>query len=72
MTDNNDTICAIATGRGGAIGIIRVSGEDAIGITDRIFTPAGINGAPLAERKPYTITYGQIPTATTGPLTTCW
>ena len=68
MTDNNDTICAIATGRGGAIGIIRVSGEDAIGITDRIFTPAGINGAPLAERKPYTITYGQITDGNNRPV----
>ena len=68
MTDNNDTICAIATGRGGAIGIIRVSGEDAIGITDRIFTPAGKNGAPLAERKPYTITYGQITDGNNRPV----
>lgn len=68
MTDNNDTICAIATGRGGAIGIIRVSGEDAIGITNRIFTPAGKNGAPLAERKPYTITYGQITDGNNRPV----
>ena len=68
MTDNNDTICAIATGRGGAIGIIRVSGEDAIGITNRIFTPTGKNGAPLTERKPYTITYGQITDGNNRPV----
>ncbi len=55
---NQDTICAIATAPGGAIGIIRVSGPDAIAITDRLFTPA--SGNPLAERAAYTLTFGQI------------
>ena len=55
---NQDTICAIATAPGGAIGIIRVSGPDAIAITGRLFTPA--SGKPLAERPPYTLTFGQI------------
>ncbi len=55
---NQDTICAIATAPGGAIGIIRVSGSEAITITGRIFTPA--SRKPLAERAPYTITFGQI------------
>ena len=32
---NQDTICAIATAQGGAIGSIRVSGADAIRITSR-------------------------------------
>ena len=36
---NQDTICAIATAQGGAIGSIRVSGADAIRITSHIFTP---------------------------------
>ena len=54
----DDTICAIATAQGGAIGTIRVSGKDAIAITDRIFSP--INGAPLAGRKAYTLTFGRI------------
>ena len=49
---NQDTICAIATAQGGAIGIIRVSGPKAIEITSRIFTPA--TGKPLTERAPYT------------------
>lgn len=35
--DIQDTICAIATANGGAIGIIRISGQDAISITDKIF-----------------------------------
>ena len=34
-----DTICAIATAQGGAIGVIRVSGPEAISITSQIFTP---------------------------------
>ena len=54
-----DTICAIATAQGGAIGIIRVSGPEAITITDSIFTPAG-SDKPLAEREPYTLTFGHI------------
>ena len=53
-----DTICAIATAQGGAIGVIRVSGPEAISITSRIFTPIG--GKPLDERKPYTLTFGKI------------
>lgn len=58
--NTEDTICAIATGQGGAIGIIRVSGQDAISITDKIFRPAGMNAAPLAARAAYTIAYGHI------------
>ena len=58
MNLNPDTICAIATAPGGAIGIIRVSGADAIAITDRIFTP--LKGKSLADRAPYTLAFGQI------------
>lgn len=54
----DDTICAIATAQGGAIGTIRVSGKDAIAITDKIFSP--INGGPLGGRKAYTLTFGHI------------
>ena len=63
MTINGDTICAIATGRGGAIGIIRVSGPKAVEITDKIFTPAGKKDKPLACSAPYTITFGSITNA---------
>lgn len=55
---NQDTICAIASAQGGAIGTIRVSGPQAIEITSRLFTP--MQGKPLAERKPYTLTFGKI------------
>ena len=56
---NQDTICAIATAQGGAIGSIRVSGPEAITITGRIFTPAN-SGKLLSEQKPYTLTFGRI------------
>ena len=56
---NQDTICAIATAQGGAIGCIRVSGPDAIEITSRIFTPAR-KGKKLKDAKPYTLTFGHI------------
>ena len=56
--NNTDTICAIATASGGAIGIIRVSGPKAIATTSYIFRP--ISGAPLAERKPRTAVFGHI------------
>ena len=56
---NQDTICAIATAQGGALGSIRVSGPEAITITGRIFTPAK-SGKLLSEQKPYTLTFGRI------------
>lgn len=56
---NQDTICAIATAQGGAIGTIRVSGADAIEITSRIFMPATA-GKRLEDGKPYTLTFGRI------------
>ena len=59
--NQQETICAIATAQGGAIGVIRVSGPEAIAITSRIFTP--ISGKPLDERKPYTLTFGKIHSA---------
>ena len=58
--NNEDTICAIATGRGGAIGIIRVSGQEAVTVTDKIFSPADKSRKPLSEREAYTIAYGHI------------
>lgn len=52
----NDTICAIATTQGvGAISIIRVSGEEAINIVNKIF-----KGKNLEEVESHTINYGHI------------
>ena len=55
---NEECICALATPAGGAIGIIRLSGDQAINITDKIFASA--NGKPLAEAKANTLHYGEI------------
>ena len=54
-----DTICAIATAQGGAIGLIRVSGPDAISATSSIFMPSK-TGKTLKDAKPYSITLGLI------------
>ncbi len=51
---HNDTICALATTPGGALGIIRVSGPNALEITSRIFSKN------LTSILPNTIIYGHI------------
>ena len=56
--NQEECICALATPAGGAIGIIRLSGKNAITITDKIFQSA--NGKSLEEAKPYTLHYGEI------------
>lgn len=58
MKNQEECICALATPAGGAIGIIRLSGSDAITLTDKIFQSA--NGNSLEEAKPYTLHYGEI------------
>ncbi len=55
-----ETIAAIATALSPAgIGIIRISGEDAPEIADRIFVPAK-GKKKLADQKGYTVHYGHI------------
>lgn len=52
-----DTIAAIATPPGeGGISIIRISGDDAIAVADRVFSAA--NGRPLADSAGYTAHFG--------------
>lgn len=53
-----ECICALATPAGGAIGIIRISGNDSITIADKVFRAA--NKKPLVEAKPNTLHYGEI------------
>ena len=44
---NQDTICALATADGvGAIGIIRVSGQDALAVVNRIFEGKNLEKVP--------------------------
>lgn len=53
---NQDTICALATANGmGAIGIIRVSGNEAFEIVNKIF-----DGKDLTRVKSHTVHYGYI------------
>lgn len=52
----NETICASATPAGGAITVIRVSGDNAIKIADKIFR----GKAKLSETTPNCIRYGEI------------
>lgn len=59
MNRVEDTICAIATAQGGAIGLIRVSGPEAITATASIFKPMK-EGRQLEEAQPYSLTFGQI------------
>ncbi|WP_448518074.1 tRNA uridine-5-carboxymethylaminomethyl(34) synthesis GTPase MnmE [Rhodoflexus sp.] len=57
----NDTIIALATPQGiGAIAVIRLSGQDAISVTDRFFQRAGKHKKLLAEQKTHTAHFGNI------------
>lgn len=58
MMNIGSTICAVATAQGGAISVIRISGPQAIQVTDRIFKP--VKGMPFSERAPYSVSYGRI------------
>lgn len=53
-----NTICAISTAQGGAIGIVRVSGQDALTITDKIFR--SVKSRKLTEAAPNTLLFGHI------------
>ena len=56
----SDTIAAVATPMSSAgIGIIRVSGEEAVSVVEQIFCPAK-KGKKLSEQDTYTIHYGTI------------
>ena len=56
-----ETICAPATGNGGAIAVIRVSGPQSIAICGKIFFPYDIK-IRLEEQKGYSIVFGEIRT----------
>ena len=57
-SNQGETICALATVPGGALGIIRISGEKSLEIFSRIFTK------DLTKVKPNTIHYGHIKNGT--------
>ena len=60
----SSTICAIATPTGGALGIVRVSGPQAIAATAAVFQERG--RTPLSERRGGTLAFGNIVDPTNG------
>lgn len=58
MTVNTDTICAVATRPGGALGVVRVSGPDAIRLTDSVFRSA--SGRTLTDSRAGSVLFGHI------------
>lgn len=59
MYKTGETICAPATGKGGAISVIRLSGPDSIGTCGKIFFPAD-KKTDLALQNGYSVVYGDI------------
>ena len=58
LSGGSEPICSLATQPGGAIGVIRVSGEMAIEVTDKVFH--GVRGKHLTDTKGNTLRYGEI------------
>ena len=66
----NDTIAAIATGhQATAIGILRLSGPQAISALDQVFTP--VRGKPMAEQPNRLLVYGTLHDAQGNALDHC-
>jgi tRNA modification GTPase len=56
---DNSTICAISTPLGhGGIGIVRLSGPDAVAIAERLVLPT--NGLPLSRQEPRRLVHGRV------------
>ena len=67
---SSDTIAAIATGaQVAAIGIVRLSGPEAIAYADRLFEPMG--GVSMAEQEDRRLVYGKLKTAAGELLDLC-
>ena len=57
MFTEKDTICAVSTPAGvGGVAIVRISGPDAVRIADSVLSMS----KPLAEKKPYTVSFGKL------------
>ncbi len=59
MIRSEETICAPATGTGGAIAIIRISGQESLKIVSRIFFPLD-KTVNITENKGFTVVFGDI------------
>lgn len=70
MTTTFETIAAIATAPGrSAIGILRISGPEAVEVLNRVFTPQG--KTPLLDHAPGTLIYGDLKDAENHLLDRC-
>lgn len=59
VMNENKTIAAISTAQGeGGIGVIRISGDDALMIADKVFKP--ISNKKITDMKGYTAAYGKV------------
>ena len=59
MQSASDTVAAVATGAAlSAVGILRLSGPEAIALADRLFEP--FSGAPMAAREDRKLVYGKL------------
>ncbi len=66
----NDTIAAIATAAApSAIGILRLSGPDAVAVLDQVFTPD--RGGPMSARPDRTLIYGTLRDADGAAIDRC-
>lgn len=64
---DQDTICAVSTPPGeGGIGIIRISGNDAVAVTSKVFKPRA--DKQLAPEESHTIRYGHVVAPGTGAV----
>ena len=59
MIRSEETICAPATAIGGAIAVIRISGQQSLSICDKVFYPLD-NVIKLVNQKGFTVVYGEI------------
>lgn len=66
----SDTIAAIATGQSvSAIGIVRVSGDEAVAVADEVFSPS--DGRPMSAHRDRQLVYGRLVDASDRTLDWC-
>lgn len=56
--ETKDTICALATAQGGALSVIRISGDKALTIADKVFKAR--SGKALGEYKSHRLVFGDV------------
>ena len=59
MIRSEKTICAPATAPGGAIALIRISGQDSLTICEKLFFPID-KSIKIIDQKGFTVVFGEI------------